>query len=122
MNYIIGILLSIVGIGMLGFWLIHITKGGLPQGIRTLENGGHIAFHISIELLTGIVCLVSGTTICLETAWAVPVGLLSCGMLLYTSINSLAWKEVREKPVISLMFVVPAIIAVLSIVYLFTVC
>ncbi|MBN2075740.1 MAG: hypothetical protein JW762_09335 [Dehalococcoidales bacterium] len=105
---------------MIGFWTIHAVRGGLPQGIKTLESDGYIAFHITAELLTGMLCLVSGIALNLDILWSMPVALLSSGMLLYTSINSLAWREVKNKPVISLMFIVPAIIAVVSFIYLLT--
>jgi hypothetical protein len=103
---------------MIGFWAVHILKGGLPRGIRTLESGGYISFHITAELLTGILCLIGGIALTFESSWGMPVALFSSGMLLYTSINSLAWKEVRNKPVLSLMFIFPAIISIMSIVYL----
>ena len=118
MNIVVGILLSVVGLGMIGFWAIHIFKGGLPQGIQTLESGGYLAFHITAELITGIMCLTGGIALTFESSWSMPVALFSAGMLLYTSINSLAWKEVKNKPVLSLMFILPAIISILSIAYL----
>lgn len=118
MHAAIGILLAVVGLGMIGFWAVHIFKGGLPQGIHTLESGGYIAFHITAELLTGVLCLAGGIALSFKASWSMPVALFSSGMLLYTSINSLAWKEVRNKPFLSLMFIFPAIIAIVSIVYL----
>ena len=118
MNTALGILLAIVGAGMIGFWTVHILKGGLPQGIRTLESGGFIAFHITAEVLTGVLCLISGILLATSLSRGITVALLACGMLLYTSINSLAWKEVKNKPVVSVMFVVPAAIALASIIYL----
>ena len=118
MNITTGILLTIVGLGIIGFWVLHIIKGGLTQGIRTLESGGYIAFHISAELLTGILCALSGITLALSLEWPPPVALLASGMLLYTSINSLAWREVKNNPKLSLLFVIPALIAIFSIIYL----
>jgi hypothetical protein len=118
MDLAIGILLTIVGLGMIGFWVRHIASGGMPQGIRTLESDGFIAFHITIELLTGILCMVGGLSVALNSGWGLPVGLFASGMLAYTGINSLAWKEVRSRPVLSLMFIVPTLIAVMSGVYL----
>jgi hypothetical protein len=118
MDLAIGILLTIVGLGMIGFWVRHIASGGMPQGIRTLESDGFIAFHITVELLTGILCMVGGLAVALAAGWGLPVGLFASGMLAYTGINSLAWKEVRSKPVLSLMFIVPTVIAVMSGVYL----
>ena len=118
MYLVAGILLSVVGVGIIGFWLIHILKGGFPQGLRTIESGGFIAFHITAEILTGIICLLSGLALALELSWAYLLALLAGGMLLYTSINSLAWKEVRSKPSLSIMFIVPVIIAIISIIWL----
>ena len=121
MENTVSILLMITGFGMVGFWVMHILKGGLPQGIRTLENGGYIGFHIFIELLTGLLCLICGISIILSRDWSSPLALVAGGMLLYTSINSLAWSEVKNKPVLALMFIVPGIIAILTVSYFFTV-
>jgi len=118
MDLAIGILLTIVGLGMIGFWVHHIASGGMPQGMRTLESDGFIAFHIAVELLTGILCMVGGLAVAMTLGWGLPVGLFASGMLAYTGINSLAWKEVRGKPVLSLMFIVPTVIAIISGVYL----
>jgi len=118
MHLPVGILLAIIGLGMLGFWIVHIRNGGLPDGLRSLESGGFIAFHIGAESLTGIACLVGGIALAMALPWGRVLALWACGMLLYTGINSLAWKEVRNRPAVSLMFIVPAVIAVLGIVYL----
>ena len=118
MDLTVGILLAVTGVGMIGFWVVHIIKGGMPRGIRTLESGGFIAFHISIETITGILCLTGGLALVYSQAWANPIALFASGMLAYTGVNSLAWKEVRNKPVLSLMFIVPTVIATLGAVYL----
>ena len=34
----IAILLIITGLGMIGFWVMHALKGGLPRGISTIEK------------------------------------------------------------------------------------
>ena len=118
MSLAVGILLIIVGLGMVLFWVHHMATGGLPQGIRTLESGGYIAFHITAELITGILCIFGGLALMLTLTCGVPVALFASGMLAYTGINSLAWKEVRNKPLLSVMFLVPTVIAIFSGVYL----
>ena len=118
MDIAIGVLLMIVGLGMIIFWVRHMTTGGLPQGIRTLESGGYIAFHITAELITGILCILGGLALTLTLKCGAPVSLFASGMLAYTGINSLAWSEVKNKPSLSVMFVVPTVIAVVSGVYL----
>jgi len=105
---------------MIAFWVFHIISGGLPQGIRTLENGGYIAFHITAESLTGFLCVVGGLGIALSLNWGNLLALFASGMLAYTGINSLAWNEVKEKPGLSIMFLVPTVIAVATFIYLFS--
>ena len=118
MELAIGIMLTMVGLGMIGFWVHHIVSGGMPQGIRTLESGGFIIFHITVELITGLFCILGGLTLALCIDCGPPVALFASGMLAYTGINSLAWKEVRDKPLLALMFIVPAVIAIISGAYL----
>lgn len=118
MTLTLGILLAVVGLGMLGFWTMHIVKGGLPQGIRTLENGGFICFHIFTELSTGVLCITGGLGLASGAGWGRVLSLFAAGMLAYASVNSLAWSEVRTKPAFAVMFVVPAMIAVTSGLYL----
>jgi hypothetical protein len=122
MDLTVGILLTIVGVGMIGFWFVHILSGRMPDGIRTLESGGYIAFHISIEVITGMLCLTGGLALAICQTWANPIALFASGMLAYTGVNSLAWKEVRNRPLLSLMFIVPTVIAIISAVYLIVSC
>ncbi|MFC2033835.1 hypothetical protein ACFLTT_00320 [Chloroflexota bacterium] len=62
--------------------------------------------------------MAGGLALILDQSWGFPVALFASGMLAYTGINSLAWKEVRNKPLLSLMFIVPSVIAIVSGVYL----
>jgi len=115
METAVAVLLVITGFGMIAFWVLHIFKGGLPKGLKTVENGGYIGFHVVIELITGLVCVSSGALLLVGRGPALMP--IAAGMLLYTSINSLAWSEVKNKPVFAVMFVVPAIISLLTIGY-----
>ena len=118
MDIAVGILLMVVGLGMVLFWARHVATGGLPEGIRTLESGGYIAFHITAELITGVLCILGGLALALAIRCGAPVALFASGMLAYTGINSLAWREVKNKPALSVMFIVPTVIAVFSGIYL----
>jgi hypothetical protein len=118
MSLAVGILLIIVGLGMILFWARHMATGGLPQGIQTLESGGYIAFHITAELTTGTLCILGGVGLALAVSCGAPVALFASGMLAYTGVNSLAWKEVKNRPALSAMFIVPTLIAIISGVYL----
>ncbi len=116
MGLAVSILLVLVGALIIGYWVLYVRGGHLPRGIRTVESGGYIAFHIAAEVITAILCIVGGIWLTQSTGRL--IALLGAGMLLYTSINSLAWGEVKTKPIMSLMFIPPAIVAVLAAVYL----
>ncbi len=118
MDIVIGALLMIVGIGMIAFWTLHVSSGKMTQGIKTLENGGFIAFHITAELITGFICIIGGLGVALSWNAGYFIPVFACGMLAYTSLNSLAWNEIRNKPALSAMFIVPLLIAIASSIYL----
>jgi len=118
MNIIIGSLLVIVGLGMIAFWLLHIASGKMTAGIKTLENGGFIAFHISAELITGIICIIGGLMLSFSLGIGSSIALFSSGMLAYTSLNSLAWSEIKSKPSLSIVFIAPLVVAIISCCYL----
>ena len=118
MDIVIGILLMTVGIGMIAFWILHMMSGKMTRGIKTLENGGFIAFHITAELITGVFCIIGGLDLAISWNAGYFIPVFACGMLAYTSLNSLAWNEIRKKPVLSAMFIAPLLISIVSSVYL----
>ena len=118
MNLAVSILLVLVGVSIIGYWIFYVLRGHLPQGLKTIESGGYIAFHILAEMITAILCIIGGVWLARNERVGPLIALLGSGMLLYTCINGLAWKEVRSKPLMSLLFIPPAVIAVLSAVYL----
>ena len=118
MVLVVSVLLVIMGLGIIFFWVQHIATGGLPQGVRTLESDGYIAFHVTAETLTGITCILGGLAFAMGLGWGVPVALVAAGMLAYTGINSLAWKGSRSSPLLALVFTAAILVAFLSIGYL----
>ncbi len=118
MNLTIGVLLILVGVMIIGYWIVYFLIGHLSQGLRTLESGGYIAFHILAEIITAIVCIMGGAWLVLNKNGGNLIALLGSDMLLYTSINGLAWKEVKIKPLVSLLFIPPALLAIFIALYL----
>jgi hypothetical protein len=118
MNLTISTLLILIGVSIIAYWLLYILQGHLPQGIRSIDSGGYFAFHILAEIITAIACILGGVGLVQHLRWGNLTALAGSGMLLFTSINGLAWKEVRSKPVLSLLFIPPAIIAIFIIIYL----
>ena len=111
MNITLGIILILTGFGMAFFWISHIAAGNLKQGIKTVEGENYIVFHITAELLTAVICVAAGFGLALGCGWGKPMGLLACGMLAYTGINSLAWiKNVKAiKILFSAIFIISAV-------------
>ncbi len=116
MGLAVSILLTVVGALIVGYWALYVLRGHLPHGVRTVESGGYIVFHIGVEIIAAILCVVGGIRLALEGER--PIALLGTGMLLYASINGLAWGEVRKRPVMSLLFIPPTIVAIMSAAYL----
>ena len=117
MQTAIALFLIVIGLGMILFWLQHILRGGLNQGLKTIDAERYIAPHIAAEVLTGLLCIAGGAGLLTGSSWAPPVALLGCGMLAYTGLCSLDWALMRSKA-LSAIFVVAFVGAILVFVYL----
>ena len=117
MQTAIVVFLIVIGLGMILFWSQYILRGGLKEGLKTIDAERYIAPHIAAELLTGLLCIAGGVGVLTGPSWAPPVALLGCGMLAYTGICSLDWALMRSKA-LSAIFVVAFIGAILVFAYL----
>jgi hypothetical protein len=102
------------------FWVMHITTGGLPQGLYTLESEGYIIFHIIAEIIMGTASIVGGVSLIVGVVWGIPVGLVANGMLAYTGINCLAWRAVKQNHMWIVVFCLVTIVAFINISLLLT--
>ena len=118
MNSTISILLILVGVSIIIYWSTYILQGKFPQGVRTIESGGYFAFHVLAEILTAIASILGGILLVLQTKQGELVSFFAGGMLLYTSVNGLAWKAVKNRPILAMLFLIPALIAILTVTYL----
>ena len=97
---------------MILFWLQHILRGGLKEGIKTIDAERYIAPHIAAELLTGLLCMSGAYGLLTGSSWALPVVFLACGMLAYSGLCSLDW-ALRNSKALSAIFTVVFIGAIL---------
>ncbi len=82
MILIITILLILVGVSIIAYWVVYILQDRLPLGIRTLESGGYITFHILAEIITAVLCILGGVALVLNSKSGHLIALLGSGMLL----------------------------------------
>ena len=57
------IFLILIGVSIIMYWVFWIAKGGLKDGIRTMEYGTYITPHIAAEFVTAALCIASGIAI-----------------------------------------------------------
>lgn len=80
-----GIFQALVGTGMIGFWMIALVRGGIPE----LETEAYrIAMHLMAELCTSLLLLISGYYILIKQQFRRSVFYVSMGALMYTLIAS----------------------------------
>src|ERR1051326_1096735 len=90
---VIGALLALDGIGVLGLWTLSLTSGafGGMAGLFVYQDGNFPIFHLTAELLMGIVAVASGIGLLGRQHWAQGLALVTFGMLGYSAINSAGW-------------------------------
>lgn len=81
----IAIFSIIVGIAMIGIWIIQLSTG---QALELETAPIEIALAITADWMTAIVLLISGVGLFLERNWAFKLYLFSLGMLVYSVLIS----------------------------------
>jgi len=98
MEFIVGLFMIIMGIGIAGMWTIDILRNpeiDRSHGfVRARDRSGSVMLpHWVAEYATAMLCLTGGSALVLgwtavPWSWLVPIAL---GALGYTSLNSLSW-------------------------------
>jgi len=102
----------IVGLLMISQWLFFILSGNLPEfSITPIE----ISIHISIEILTALVLLVSGYRLLKKKKYSIKLNILAQGMLIYAIINSSGYFAQLGQWIFVVMFAVLLILSVVSL-------
>jgi len=101
----VSVLLAILGVGMLGFWATWLAQGDLRGGIATIENNQFIVFHVTAEAIAALLALVGAAGLWLRRTWGRAVSCVAGGMVVYATINSLAY-SVKNDPALTPIFVV----------------
>jgi hypothetical protein len=80
-----GIYSLVIGIGIIGLWLMLILTKQVPE-IQTEPIA--IGFHIVVENIMGILALVSGIILLIDLACSPILFVLLSGLVIYAVINS----------------------------------
>lgn len=85
MNKVLGWYFTIIGIGIIGLWIMLLATNQVPE----LETEpAAIAFHITVELLMAVVSIGAGILTLKEHKRSVEAILFASGMIVYSVINS----------------------------------
>ena len=102
----------IIGIAMIGMWLILITTNQVPE----INNEPiRITYHLIGEFLTAILLLIGGFGLFTNRGWGFHVFLIAMGMLLYTVIVSAGYYGQKNDMIMVGMFTIFQILTVLFI-------
>lgn len=80
-----GIYAIIIGIGIITLWTMLLLTNQVPE-LRTEPIA--IKFHITAELIMGILSLFSGIFLLIGFLWAPLIFILAMGLVIYAVINS----------------------------------
>ncbi len=80
-----GIFSIVVGVSMLGMWLMFYFTGSIPE---LATEPARITLHLAAELATAIALIFGGWGLLKFKAWGNQLYLLSTGALIYTMIQS----------------------------------
>jgi hypothetical protein len=104
-----GIYAIVIGIGIIGLWtMLYLTKQ-IPE-LKTEPIA--IAFHITAEMVMGILSLLSGIFLLIGLPWAAHFFILAMGLIIYAVINSAGYYAQKNQWPFVIMF---AIILIASI-------
>ena len=102
----------VVGVGMIGQWLLFLTTGQVPE----LETEPlRIRFHLAAEFLTALALLIAGAALLTDQPWGRWLYLLAAGMLLYTVIVSPGYFAEKGQWAFVAMFAVVFVLALIAI-------
>ena len=90
-------LMLVMGIAFIIIWIADINNNpevDMSRGFfraREKASNNIFWFHITAEILTGLLLIAGGTVIFLDIKELYPLVCFSVGALFYTSLNSLSW-------------------------------
>ncbi len=98
----------LIGLSMIGYWLIQISGGFLIEGSGTIVGESLIIWHIIAEILTGLLAAIAAFQLLSKNPFGLRLGLFTCGMLLYTGLNSIGWGILHDPGLLAIFIICAA--------------
>ncbi len=115
-----GIYAIIIGIGIIGLWIMLLVTKQVPE-IKTEPTA--IAFHITAETTMGLLSLLSGILLLVNLPWAIYTFILAMGLVIYAVINSAGYYGQKQEWSFVVMFgiilCISTVLVILNIVSIF---
>ncbi len=96
-----GIYAIILGIGIIGLWLMLALTKQIPE---LKSEPIAIKFHITAEMTMGILSILSGIFLLIGLSWAPYFFILAMGLVIYAVINSAGYYGQRNQWTFVIMF------------------
>lgn len=109
--------LLLTGFSICAYWLTQMASGFLYLDLTTIEGESYIAWHIIAELLTGLLSLISAFLILSRHELSWRIALFTCGLLLYTGLNSIGW-GMHNDPSLLTIFIISSLGALYGLFYI----
>jgi len=101
LSIISGIYAIVIGIGIIGLWTMLLLTKQVPE-LNT--EPVVIAFHITAEIIMGIISLLSGIFLLIGLSWAPYFFILAMGLVIYAVINSAGYYGQKKQWAFVIMF------------------
>ncbi|MEJ2252274.1 MAG: hypothetical protein P8Y70_19270 [Candidatus Lokiarchaeota archaeon] len=109
-----GIYAIIIGIGIIGLWIMLLLTKQVPE-LKTEPTA--IKFHITAEIIMGILSLLSGIFLLTNLSWAPFLFILAMGLVIYAVINSAGYYGQKKQWAFVLMFGIILITSVSLVIF-----
>ncbi len=101
LSIISGIYALVIGIGILGLWTMLLLTKQVPE-LETEPVA--LAFHLTAEIIMGILSLVSGIFLLIGISWAPYFFILAMGLVIYAVINAAGYYGQKKQWAFAIMF------------------
>jgi len=111
-----GIYAIVIGIGIIGLWTMLLLTKQVPE-LKTEPIA--IKFHITAEMVMGILSLLSGIFLLTGFSWAPYFFFLAMGSVIYAVINAAGYYGQKKQWVFVIMFGIILVVSISLVILIF---